>query len=159
MFEGIFWKGTIEFRDKARKTFASVQFCRIEMAYFDSKNEKTNTWIFSIIIYRLSVLYFNRRFTRFSTGKFQLISATGKLLFEEQLRALERRSLISKTGKWRSIAVTKGTTSRLFYEESVHNWNMTIKNKTPFRGQISLNTFFIHKHSFPDRKNNKICVP
>ena len=32
---------------------------------------------------------------------------------------------------------------------------MNIKNKTPFRGQISLNTFFIHKHSFLHRKDNR----
>ena len=57
VFEGLFWKDTIEFWDKAQKTFASVQFCSLEMAYFGSKNGKINTWFCSIIIYCLSVLY------------------------------------------------------------------------------------------------------
>ena len=82
VFEGLFWKGTLEFWDKARKPFASVQFCSLEIAYFGSNNEKINTWFCSIVIYCLSVLYFFlffyffyfNRFTRFSIGKFQLIS-------------------------------------------------------------------------------------
>ena len=103
VFEGLFWKSTIEFWDKSRKTFASVQFCSLEMAYFCSKNEKINTWFCSIIIYCLSVLYF---FCFLMLTEGLLKSVLGnfswfpdwELLFEEQLRTLERRSLISKTG-------------------------------------------------------------
>ena len=58
MFEGLFWKGKIEFWDNARKTFASAQFYCLEMAYFGSKNEKINTWLSSIIVYCLSGLNF-----------------------------------------------------------------------------------------------------
>ena len=154
VFEGLFWKGTLEFWDKARKPFASVQFCSLEIAYFGSNNEKINTWFCSIVIYCLSVLYFFlffyffyfNRFTRFSIGKFQLISQlfsfTSIAFFIEKttedmrsIKAVQQNNYHYDHDQSERVS-SKGVGSRL---EKLLKTNFTVNTFQDFRSQLQKN--------------------
>ena len=154
VFEGLFWKGTLEFWDKARKPFASVQFCSLEIAYFGSNNEKINTWFCSIVIYCLSVLYFFlffyffyfNRFTRFSIGKFQLISQlfsfTSIAFFIEKttedmrsVKAVQQNNYHCDHDQSERVS-SKGVGSRL---EKLLKTNFTVNTFQDFRSQLQKN--------------------
>ena len=131
VFGGLFWKGTIEFWDKTcqknvglssilRPRNGSFWFQEWEEQHLILLNHNSLSFYFVFLFLILTGGLLDSVMGNFS---WFLI---GKLLFEEQLRTLQGRSFISKTGKCRPIAVTKGTTSRLFFDESVHNLTMNI---------------------------------